>query len=67
MKLQVVAQQIGGFAREDAPQMQVVAVLTDPVRAQALKRVVHGQVFEVEVDQIPQGYVDHAKQLGIEL
>ena len=66
-KLHVVATQIGGFAREDAPQMHVVAVLTNEAKAKTLARLAHGQAFEIEVDAVPEGYRQTANALGVAL
>lgn len=69
MKLHIVSTLVGGYAREDAATASVVGAYTNPVVADAVRKVsgYGASVSEIEVDHIPCGLLEMIKQLGIKL
>jgi len=68
MKVYVLVRMVGGFAREDADEPCVVAVLSDEEKAKRLAKVVYGCTMStLELDVIPEGWLDHAKAFGVDL
>ena len=66
MKVYVVTKTFGGYAREDADSTQVIAVLSNGIRAERLRLAASGcAVTEVEMDAIPEWIAQNAKELGI--
>lgn len=56
---------VGGYAREDADNAEVGGVYTDKEIALVHARLVHGQIIPVELDVMPPGIVEAAKELGM--
>lgn len=63
--LYAVIYTIGGYAREDASVAKVGGIYTNEVDALVHALVVHGEVVEVELDKMPVGILETAKQFGI--
>lgn len=55
----------GGYAREDLPTVHVDGVYTSIERAEAHRRVCHGEVHTLPVDVTPPGILEFMKALGI--
>ena len=60
-----VVYQVGGYAREDAPEAELGGVYTDPKRAAAHALVVHGTVKSCEIDVMPPGIENSLKEYGL--
>lgn len=69
MKLYVVANQIGGYAREDDPTVNVVGAYTDVEVARAVKCAAGfgATISEIEVDHIHPGHREAAVAFGFKL
>ena len=66
--LHVVIRQVGGYAREDAAVVSIVGAYEDPDTAGKVSLCSGGaQVLSVEVEHIPPGIRDAARELGIDL
>lgn len=63
-ELFVVHNSVAGYAREDATNSNVIACLSDEKKAKMLAVVAHGKVQKIVVDEIPQGYLKMAQELG---
>jgi len=60
-----VVYSIGGYAREDASVPRVGGVYSHEEDARIHSKVVHGDVVPVEIDVMPAGILESAKQLGM--
>lgn len=56
--LYVVATTMGGYAREDASVVNVVGGYTEKEVADKVAMVAHAKVVPIEINHIPQGYLD---------
>jgi hypothetical protein len=66
MKIYVVHQSTGGYAREDNSCSRVVGTYTDAEVARKVALIAGlSSVAEVELDHIPPGYEKEAVELGI--
>lgn len=70
MKVFAVVHTVGGFAREDAPNISVAGIFTDEKIADIVKKSagVDAKVIPIIIDEVLPGYIDFAKQvLNIDL
>lgn len=66
MKLYAVLGTIGGYAREDAPEANLVGIYTDPDVASQVSLAASGcRVEEITLDFIPPGYLKTAEAIGL--
>lgn len=61
----VVANLIGGYAREDSDTIQIGGAYTDEARANIHRAVSGGIVVPVEIDTMPPGIFQSAKVFGL--
>ena len=67
MTIFVVHNTIGGYAREDAEQSNIVGVFTDETMAKTLARILGANCTEVTLNEVPKGYLSFARELGVKL
>lgn len=67
MKVYVVAKMIGGYAREDYPNIDIVGVYTEESKAKIVATVSHGRYYEIKVDHIHPGIKQDATAFGYNL
>ena len=64
-ELYVVHATVSGYAREDAMNSSVIGVYTDQQLAIRVARAASGRVSAVGLDAVPQGILNHMKELDI--
>lgn len=68
MKLYCVMYMVGGYAREDAANAQIVGIFTDKQIADKVRLCVSGEIKEVELNAVAAGYQKTALELfGVNL
>lgn len=55
----------GGYAREDLPTVHVDGVYTTIERAEAHRKICHGEVHTVHLDVTPAGILEFMRVLGM--
>jgi hypothetical protein len=65
MELHIVHNTVGGFAREDAHQSNIIAVLTDPDMAKKIALASQAKVTSLALDDIPIGISKNLIELGL--
>ena len=64
MKLYIIHETSGGFAREDASVSHIVGATTDDRRAKQMKSWWgHSTITEIELDYLPPGYINFCEKV----
>lgn len=67
MKIHIVTETIGGYAREDSDDVSIAGAFQSPEVARLIALCVRGKVHQVELDAIAPGYRQTLNAYGFKL